>query len=266
MLTPPLETLNVFQLEDAFLAWLDEWHANHAYELDYRVIAQTLQVPVRYGRSSCYDPFYHRVHLNADVHFVRERHESLHEFGHLLFHRAEGGAFAAALGRLTNTEESATKVEEAIVRRAGVRLATPEVYLRQCAANHDTLTACTVALAKRCSVSFGLAVRRVMAAQTQAMRGVIIDSSGTVVDGFGYGRRMEEKHYPRPGNSLPVAHELRALGVSGKTVRLRCAIPFKTGGRHEVWDTEAIHDQARGQTLALFYKFKAEKATMPRLL
>lgn len=265
MTKPDRTDLTAFEIEQAFLAWIDRWHAAHGYELDHDLLFDLLQVQVRPSQQSFYDPYYKRIHLQRDQHFNRVRHEALHELAHLLFNEAEEGAFIAALNCLTSDPGLRLHLEESAARQAGVRLALPEHLLRHSITATDSLVAATAHLAKTCNVSFGLAVRRVMQAQERSMRGMIIDGAGNVVDGFGYGKTWMVKYAPGAGHTVPAHHELRQARKLDQTNRMKCAIPYSESARREVWDTEAYYDSRRHQTIALFFKFKHVKTGMQSL-
>lgn len=257
--------LKAFQIESTFLSWLDGWHANHDYELDYTQLFSTLQIQPRRARTSFYDAEYQRVHLQEDQHFNRLRHEALHELAHLLFNEAEGGMFRAALCRQVTNPNFQNEIEESIVRKAGIRLALPRHHATNCIAETDSIAAASVKLARTCHTSFGLATRYVVQMHDRNIRGMIIDSTGKAVDGFGFGSSWAQKYAPKPGHLIAEHHELRNLDTYDATVRMRCAIPFKISTRREMSDAEAYHDSRRRQTIVLFYKFKQIRGNGPTL-
>jgi hypothetical protein len=247
------DELALHQLRTVFLEFVEDTHARHGYEIDYRVLAARLGITVQFGltnqavtghsgRTIVIDP---RVTAN------RERFTGLHEIAHHLFEEAEAGYLRARLKDLFHRHKDIAKTyEEKLCDAAAALLLMPRAQLHAALDAHGYTPLAALQLVRECEASLQTAARRVVWNRDVPSFAFLLESDGEVIDAFGHGHA---KGYA-PGINFVIEreHGLRTRQyVTDRLEEFEAPVPFKHGGRKWIMLARAVCD-SRGRVLTFF--------------
>jgi IrrE N-terminal-like domain len=247
------DELNLRQIRDTFLEFVEHTHSQHGYDISYRSLASKLGFEVTLGNTNQAVTELERriIIIDPNVSENRERFTGLHEVAHHLFEMAEEEYLRVRLTDIFyNQRDLARQYEEDLCNLAAARLLMPGSMVNSSLAKHGYGPLATLELVQNAGASVQAAARRIAWAHDFPVFVFLIGHNREVLDCFSHGH---PKQYPVAGNfTIELEHELFQQELAHNLQEhFESPVPFKSGGRTWKMHTRATRDE-HGRILAFF--------------
>jgi Zn-dependent peptidase ImmA (M78 family) len=249
----PDDELALHQLRSVFLDYVEEVHQKHEFECDYRLLASSLEITVRYGNTNqaVTANSQRLILIDSTTAPNRERFTGLHEIAHHLFEIAEEGYLRARLKDLFYRRANIARAyEEQLCNAAAAQLLMPRHCVDTALGLHGYTPLAALKLVAECGASVQAAVRRVVWSRYVPTFAFLLAPTGMVIDAFGHGHPKD--YSPGMGFIVEDGHELRMGQYSAREhAEFDAPVPFRHGRRGWTMRVRACCDHY-GRIVAFF--------------
>ena len=232
------------EIEEQFLDYVNEFHAKHEYEQDFRVLARKLNITVTNGQKDEYfTTSDEKPYIVIDIHNTinRQRFSGLHELSHYLFEKAKDGDLRSFLRIFPKMDsELSREIEEKLCNQAAAQMIVPKPIFEEVKAKHGYSPQSVFELTKMTKASLQVSLRRLIFAYSRDVQAIIIDRNCKVIDSVAHGGRRG-KHNIGNDFDLPSTHPLSIMikNSSNRNVeRFEANVPFKRSSTQ--WNSKVM--------------------------
>jgi|GEM_PF-2568691 Zn-dependent peptidase ImmA (M78 family) len=248
--------LTIPEVRDSFLEFIENFHAQHSFERDFRILAKELDIKVCSSNQS--KAFTRKdgqrvILVDMSTSDNRVAFTGLHEISHHLLRIALDGSLIAYLKEATyDNNDLGVALEEEWCHEVAAMLLMPTHLLKNTVQTYGYSPLAVFQLADCTGASLPAALRRVVESYTIDVHAVLIDNSAKVLSSVAHG--VKRKKYPigydfRLENSHPL------ITASHKPMCVEyfeAPIPFKNGQRK--WKSKVMSaiNHSQNRTLGFF--------------
>ncbi len=246
------------QIRKAFLQFVETFHQEHGFNLDFTYLAQVLEIEVRPATiNKAFNTPNGEAVILLDVTSppARVAFTGLHEISHHLFWRAHDGELKANLDDLFYKKPDVSRnYEEGFCYEAAALLLMPTHLVKEQLVKLGYSPLAVFSLSLVTGASHNAAMRRIIHMHDIPVHAVLLNSMGYVIDSFAYGKGREQYNV---GKDFQVESEhplLCGTYISGKNEEFKAAIPFKGNRRNWKSHVIAAQDVNTQRVLGFFLK------------
>lgn len=248
--------LTIPEVRDRFLEFIEDFHVQHFFERDFRILAKESEIKVCSSNQS--KAFTRKdgqrvILVDMSTSDNRVVFTGLHEISHHLLRIALDGSLMAYLKEATyDNNDLGIALEEEWCYEAAAILLMPTHLLKDTVQNYGYSPLAVFQLADCTGASLPAALRRFVEAYTTDVHAVLIDNSAKAISSIAYG--ANRKKYPIGYDfRLESSHPLITAPYKPMCEeRFEAPIPFKNGQRK--WKSKVISaiNHTQNRTLGFF--------------
>lgn len=232
--------LSIPEIQDAFLEFVEDFHAQHGYESDFVKVSESLGIRIFYSQQDqSFNLGEEKVILvNPSCVSSRLAFTGWHELSHHLFKQANGGDLEAYLHECTyNDIDQRYAVEEDLCFKAAARLLMPTPVVLKIKRQLGFSPLAVFELADQTGASLQAAMRRLGWIQKLDAHMLLSNTDGYVISSCGYGKR--EKYSIGYQFQLNPEHPLLTRPFAPLVEeRFEAIVPFKSSST--IWKSKVV--------------------------